>query len=182
MATREETEPVTEPAEEQPAQVDGSAAKPPLMRVHKGLGAVAVYKPGRALALVLAAVVAVLAAGFGIGRATDSDTTTKAAAPSAETVRAARASGFESGFRSGVVRGRAQAPAPKPAPKPAKAPKPAPPAAVAGAGALQAGVPYIVKVARECGRTQIVRQVQMDRGATYWVCPNDGNICTRAGG
>jgi hypothetical protein len=157
------------------------------MRVHKGLGAVAIYKPGRAALLALASLAAVLAAGFGIGRATDSQTGDSGA--SAGTVRAARASGFEAGFRTGVARGRAQRPAvaavkpAKPAQpaKPRASAKPAAPAALIGAGALTAGAPYIVKVSHSGGRTQIVRHVQMSNGATYWIC-SDGNICTRPGG
>ncbi len=165
------------------ATANGSAERP-FMRVNKGLGAIAVYKPGRVALLLLVTVVAVLAAGFAVGRATESQDVS--AGPSSGAVRAARSSGFEAGFRTGVERGRAQRPAPaaaKPA-KPAKpraAAKPAAPAALSAAEALAAGVPYIVKVSHDGGRTQLLRHVQMDRGATYWICP-DGNICTRPGG
>jgi hypothetical protein len=168
------------------------AAKPPangsagprFMRVSKGLGAVAIYRPGRAALLVTVALAALLAAGFGIGRATDPQPASSG--PSSGTVRAARASGFEAGLRTGVARGRAERPAQaavtpaKPA-KPRAASKPAAPTAVSAAGALTAGAPYIVKVSHSGGRTQIVRHVQMSNGATYWIC-SDGNICTRPGG
>jgi hypothetical protein len=180
MATREKEQPQTRSANGAEPTANGSGG-PPFMRVNKGLGAIAVYKPGRAIVLVLLGVVAVLAAGFGIGRATDPN---DSSAPSADTVRAARASGFDAGFRTGLARGRAERPAP--AAKPAKTPKPRParkPAAAApltGAGALAVGVPYIVKVARDGGKTQVTRHVRMLPGATYWLC-SDGNICTRGG-
>jgi len=150
-------------------------------KVWKRTGAIAVYSPARAIAVVAVAVLAVVGLGFVAGLAAaggdDGDEQVSASAANTppasvpqqpvaadtvpETDGEAADIAYRRGYRKGLRRGSRRAKATAPA-------------------GLQANGAYFVRVSRSGG--SLSHRTQIKQGATYWLCAGGSRLCMRSGG
>jgi hypothetical protein len=154
------------------------AQRAPHVRVHRSVGAVAVYSRPRAVLIALLLVAVLAGGGYAIGRVTAPEATTtviheKAAAPPvapataaptpAKASPAATRAAYRRGLRAGVARGRKSVVA-----------------APAALAALEPGTPYIVTVnGTPKGPQTLGFNTTVESGFLYRLCPDRTGICKR---
>jgi hypothetical protein len=150
-------------------------------KVWKRTGAIAVYSPARATAVVVVAVLAVVGLGFVAGLAAGDDggeqlsagaagappasvpqqPAAAAADPGSEADGEAADVAYRRGYRKGLRRGSRRAKATAPA-------------------GLRPNGAYFVRVSRSGG--SLSHRTQIEQGATYWLCAGGSRLCMRGGG
>jgi hypothetical protein len=152
-------------------------------KVWKRTGAIAVYSPARATAVVVVAVLAVVGLGFVAGLAAGDDggeqlsagaagappasvpqqpaAAAAAADPGPEADGEAADVAYRRGYRKGLRRGSRRAKATAPA-------------------GLRPNGAYFVRVSRSGG--SLSHRTQIEQGATYWLCAGGSRLCMRGGG
>lgn len=162
-----------------------------MVKVNRKIGAVAVYSPVRAAALVLAVTALLLAAGFALARLTDGEDS-RASAP-AEPPQAARVESLQSRLDASEARlervlarlRKVRAQRRSYAQRLSRTRRAGARAtADAGAGRLATGRPYIVMLrkGREGADYVIGPRRAMERGMSYRRCPDGRGICVRRDG
>ena len=152
-----------------------------MTKVWKRTGAIAVYSPARATAVLVVAVLAVVGLGFVAGLAAGDDggeqlsagaagappasvpqqPAAAAADPGPEADGEAADVAYRRGYRKGLRRGSRRAKATAPA-------------------GLRPNGAYFVRVSRSGG--SLSHRTQIEQGATYWLCAGGSRLCMRGGG
>lgn len=160
------------------AAVSRSQDRPAAVRLHRRIGAVAIYSVPLAAAITALVLAVLVGAGYAIGRLTtsgSSSTTTvvkRVAVPAPPTaaeagrqaadMRRAEATAWRSGYRRGLRRGAERAAVATPS-----------------VDALVAGTPYVV--VRASGSSALTFKVPVEAGRLYRLCPDRAGICVRPG-
>lgn len=158
-----------------------------MVRVYKSIGAVAVYNAPRAAAVTVAAVIAIGAIGFGVGRIGEGSSSAprpQAAAPTGVRSGTHYAEGYRQGRVDGIrhatgLERRRMGTAPSASRATGTGARSrTPPVA---AGGLAPG-PYFVKIIRgQDGGLRLGPNVPLSEGFTYSLCRGAQTVCFRSG-